>query len=830
MPFDNGGISFAPDKWPYGVWAAYQYGDHFVYDWTTAWNDEDAVNYDEFLVSIRDVNHNATSVDVLEDMTKIPGNLLANLFYREDTHLRKQGTFDKKIIDLKHGTYFVNLEGCDLPSSINPFSHSECRQGPLHEMPVEYKDRSYGDFENVDFSKIPVPTTVEESKATLDARIAAVVFREACHPLPWTLYRNEENYTEIALAKLAFSDFFFGDRCPGRDISNREEVNNSLIRLKAESATGTTQDSPPILRQGEYDFALGGLMPMLYRYRQALRPEVFNHAIDYLLPKRGGDWGDDLHVDAVVPESENHINLTESGRYLTNQLLWERTHDSRYNNDAIGLTDWWLKRLHSILITDFIEYNAHPYSRQSTTAIQNLYSYTTDPRVRTAAKMVLDYVSAKIAVSSIDARRSVPYRRKKEYYDDRFFQHPDANMLRSILLAGNTKVLGEVADGFYAGQCTDPQTGIRSSCKWWGGIYAPANFALEMLMAGMSSYRIPDPILDLIVNPAHRVLYQGFQHYGEELYAGSTSYLISAGGRYAPSAYTVAGVGKADDIGLAVPTTFIPGGAYLDRAAMVRFLGYGEDDERYNMCVAPDFACGTRYVVPDTYPARSSCSVDDPPWLFYNRSGSCAHINVRTCGLLNAGAASRGVLLPGSGTAPRLSCPPQPGYYLAVYRGGGEDSWGLLEAYDTALHKELSFPQFVWQVKHNNSNSFNPAATNTYVTARGIRVQFVIRPKSRVVSVTPPPTPPAQHMFLWGDVMTSDGSGLITITNPYTHQQATLDDRGYQNPVYSNWRFIPPPSPRPYGIDKIKAAKPGPVSSQQKTPRTRGIITTPPPR
>ena len=32
-------------------------------------------------------------------------------------------------------------------------------------------------------------------------------------------------------------------------------------------------------------------------------------------------------------------------------------------------------------------------------------------------------------------------------------------------------------------------------------------------------------------------------------------------------------------------------------------------------------------------------------------------------------------------------------------------------------------------------------------------------------------------MFLWGDVMNSiAGSGAITLFNPYTHQQATMDD------------------------------------------------------
>src|SRR5262245_35609361 len=79
---------------------------------------------------------------------------------------------------------------------------------------------------------------------------------------------------------------------------------------------------------------------------------------------------------------------------------------------------FWLERLHNILQTDFIEYNARPYQGYTMAAIQNLYSFAKDSDpVKRAAEMVLNYVSAKLADSANDNRRAVPYRRKKEYND-----------------------------------------------------------------------------------------------------------------------------------------------------------------------------------------------------------------------------------------------------------------------------------------------------------------------------------------------------------------------------------------------------------------------------
>src|SRR5262249_4972523 len=70
--------------------------------------------------------------------------------------------------------------------------------------------------------------------------------------------------------------------------------------------------------------------------------------------------------------------------------------------------------LRNKLRDDFAEYNAKPYQEETRWAILNLFSYAYDAEVRLAAGMVLDYVSAHIAVSSCDLRRMVPFRRRNE--------------------------------------------------------------------------------------------------------------------------------------------------------------------------------------------------------------------------------------------------------------------------------------------------------------------------------------------------------------------------------------------------------------------------------
>src|SRR5262249_43737803 len=89
------------------------------------------------------------------------------------------------------------------------------------------------------------------------------------------------------------------------------------------------------------------------------------------------------------------------------------THDNRRNgsDERPHCRDVLLGLLRNYLRDDFSEYNAKNYQEETRWALLNLCSYAYEHEVRLAARMVLDYISAHIAVSSSDLRRMVPFRR-----------------------------------------------------------------------------------------------------------------------------------------------------------------------------------------------------------------------------------------------------------------------------------------------------------------------------------------------------------------------------------------------------------------------------------
>ena len=74
--------------------------------------------------------------------------------------------------------------------------------------------------------------------------------------------------------------------------------------------------------------------------------------------------------------------------------------------------------LQRMLRGDFSEYNAKTYQAETRWALLNLCTYAYDQEVRLAARMVLDYLSAKMAVSSNDLRRMLPFRRRNQAKDN----------------------------------------------------------------------------------------------------------------------------------------------------------------------------------------------------------------------------------------------------------------------------------------------------------------------------------------------------------------------------------------------------------------------------
>jgi hypothetical protein len=505
-----------------------------------------------------------------------------------------------------------------------------------------------------------------------------------------------------------------------------------------------------------------------------------------------------------IGETENHIISMLSTRYLTNQLLYQRTlnpvFDNRRATSDGGFTCFSLvlSELRNILRCDFAEYNAKDYQDESRWPIVNLATYAYDHEVRLAARMALDYVSAHIAVSSNDLRRLVPFRRKNVSPNNN--QATVDNQQRSSIAlidpslgadpmgpyfaiqAGNVR--GYVTPNNQPDQYGNPARSQPHSIAGDGG-----SATLEI----HGSWRLPPLVQDLFVNDLHRRFFQRLHRTSQdeaekqrncenyELYAGSPSYLITAGGE--PSTYalnpTIVSLPIFGDIplpdqgqqkGVAMPTTFMPTGQFaairdqftaLDLIQFSHFSDVFDDGGKpavKNYGVAPDFACGhDPYLPPWVKNNLVPPGLGDPPFSF-GRYGPDRY---------NAE------------------------FYLAIYQDG---DYGLLEAYDLWLHPGVTMEEFRRKVLAQNgglnlhvtdgSGKIKAEQNGHYVTFGGTHIDFKIWNKDgstatagaltyNIVYGAANPTDAIGDAgnnttpFLNGTVLNSPNTAVVELTNSF---------------------------------------------------------------
>ncbi len=848
VSFQNGSIMTSNGVWPGGVLAAFQQGTGITVDWAVKVGDfSPGYNYDKFIVrwrNVADANNAPQQVDVPAQFRQPEWG---------DSHLRSQGSY---VVGWGGASALieVTVEGCDNPTydALKPDpTKSRCLQGWMPGAPVMYMANPSllppDDFAFIDFGRIGAHSaaSVADSIDQLRSRGAAAILQAACSTLPYSFYSNEESYRNTILAKMLYADYFESDKCPGRNIDNRVEVNDSLRvqRLWGDENAGSTFDGiqPPKLlgdicgppyngkpskcppfRKGEYDVVLSGLSALLSKYGSALQPDVYHHVLYDLLNKKGPLSPNDLRIDiggATGSETENHILQITTGQYLTNQLMFAETHDGRYNNAANGMNGFMADFLHGLLTRDFLEYNARPYQDYAVTALQHLYSFTNDledaPRngisshsVKLGAEMVLDYISEKAALSSDDGRRAPPYRRKAE--DDHLAKYPDAHDL-----------LGAKGDAQYPRMLFLAGVGLdQIADPGHGWILGMTNYGWQMVDAAFSSYRLPELILDEMVNRQGRQSIAMFHHSGDEIYWRSSSYMLSAGGRPAPTLYpytadkntislisaavgvevggpiaaTLAGylapmitsaiqVGDDDARGVAVPTTLIPAGLVRDRDSLLRFEGPSGQNST-NLCVTRDFACGRSLTIPSSYLANRLCSssragvTPGSKWLFLNVSGTCSPLH--PWGFFVALWTKDG-----DGFFEVYERPDEPFTSVGPTQREREQAWmkttGGAVVQPPSSTVNLTFPEFVaavWQ--RNGAKPFSTgtnAGANSYRMLDGSLVSFQVGPDRSVILNQPATS------LVSGDSMSSDIPGRITIKNNRLGEELVLDDSRSVAPV-----------------------------------------------
>ncbi len=817
--FDNGMIAAGGRAWPDGAIGVFQQGDGFYLDWNLAAGAPSGFTYNKFIVrwdifGPPDAKGHpkllrTNQVDVKKDRCDgLRPQVCANNYFTDvnlgpapppapaggviahysDFGFTTAGQLQIPATMQAFGAkqFVFSVEGCDLDQS-----GSLCRQGWFGPVSIVYnsgpddpakwlKDPKTN-WSIVDYLNMGTrPTTIADASAHFEDRLAAVVKAYACNaPLDYLLYRQEEGAPAVALAKLAYADYFTSDKCPGRDVNNRDEVFDWLRKQWQISLTGTSRDSGFPFRTGDYDIAESRIIPMIYRYYDVMPEDVRQHVIFDLFNKVGKLDPADLTVFGAGPETENHVLMMWTSQYLINQLRWMRTVDDTFDNDKNGNSDVMLALLRNRLTSDFREYNSKPYGHYSAVALENLYSYSSNLAVKEAAHLVLDYLTAKMAVSSNGARRVAPYRRHVVNNDPSFLcNNTDTWTGRAILLSGN-------ADGY--------------------GAWSPAGFNLmpsfftdDAVLMGLSDYRLPDETLDLFLRPDGRKFIESF-HYGsedlhnvsgvtghfenDERYAGSPSYLLSAGGHWMPWAYaflspcfppfcTDATNVDPDDAGVAQPTTLIPNGAGRSRWDFIRFEGNVDDTQRWNMCVATDFACGLRAFIPRAYLDRKECFERRGNNMFFNVADNCAR---------DSGAYYVALFLPDQQADDGKDFDPTKGGCTKQWTPGAiKSSYGVLEVLDLKTSPGMTFEDFVTAVNANNPRPFTQTGTNTYVKLNRERIDFTIGPKSTIVNGA---IPPLNGGLVAGTILQQEAPGKLSITNSCIGKKLILDDSNQSKPV-----------------------------------------------
>jgi hypothetical protein len=758
-------------------------------------------------------------------------------------------------------------------SSTHPY-YRKRPPGPFHVI------RNVSDGASVDLKYVRLPlggvaNTVAEAARRFDARTAEFVRASAGNvftllasgqPIEDTdlLELKDHQFaapqtrepTNRLLAVLAYREYF-----PYVDRAGRLQAMASDAILAADpgwcgsigpaihdAPTYASVDSP-----GDYDLAQMRLLPMAYRYYDELTPPAQEHLILVLLATgrihrvdeddrvtSGGapnDWSragyvSPLGIHIRIAETENHILQIHTARYLTNQLLYQRDHDPNHDNRRNGSDDsptcmnLMLRLLRNFLRDDFSEYNAKPYLHETRTALLNLCSYAYDHEVRLAARMVLDYVSAHIAVSSCDLRRLVPFRRRNEGVNSKLLGESgfmdvglvewqtgsDHAIEHFVVQAGNTRAyetvtpieLAPVMPGKNEEETRKIEKDNVRSEPWTilggGG---------DGMSEGLSDYRLPPSIHDLFLNDRHRSFFQtlnrtpqgdvesGQNSTDSEIYAGSPSYLISAGGQPAtyaidPSIAAILSPSTvAQELGVAVTTSFMPTsgrtgdtrGAYragtqnysqdliqfgsfaqLSTQDLIQFGLFGQEPAIVaNYGVAPDFACGH--------------VVHLPPWVQW----SAQHARFF---FVDMGSTEPGT----------------PGFFLAFLRDG---DFTVMEAHDTWLDPTgLTFPDFCTGVYNKNGalrlknyqdafyfmtnrNRVHFSIWNDGSTSFGARVYSVKTPAEVAAESNAPPGflgPPTDVPFLSGTIMNSPAEAVVEITNPALETKIVLDMHDQAHP------------------------------------------------
>ena len=373
-------------------------------------------------------------------------------------------------------------------------------------------------------------------------------------------------------------------------------------------------------------------------------------------------WGGGPRADAYVTpdgdcigrgviETENHILLQETARYLVNDLRGAQVPENR---------DWIIMFLQQLVRRDLYEFNALPYSRYQLKALFALHDYAPDELVRRAAEGVLDWIFAKQAISGNLDRDHRPYRRRPDSdilaAKDWWSQAATAVATATAVLAGpmqhvhndlDLQLDQKEAAQALSGEAVEMGPGTPpkpSGVEMYPDLGTASPYlAAELVDIANTHYSLPKSLVSwferrFAIEEANRNTYvQGIHHdfpigddpalfrqpnSGVELVSGNRNWTIIAGGTRAPPGWPgtppnrIGGLAGAqfgaitdayangkqrdalwdDQPGIIRETMLIPTPVGLSREQTIRFQGSmltsRNETDIDRLCVAEGFLCG----------------------------------------------------------------------------------------------------------------------------------------------------------------------------------------------------------------------------------------------
>ena len=453
--------------------------------------------------------------------------------------------------------------------------------------------------------------------------------------------------------------------CPVTNQIPSDEAASWMLgeKLWAGRVPGTDVEGDFCSRIGDLDVDLMGILHILYEHPARYRLRA--HLLELIKPwgglPRGSPYatpGFDL-CPVLGLETENHILLQETSRYLIDQLLVQQGKGSR--DDLNASADFLLRYLALMVRRDLYEFNSIPYGRYDLKALYVLYDHAPLAAVRTAAAGVLDWMWAKLAVGENMRRSSRPYRRQPD--PQRYGSGPwlspaaeDLGLQAALLLGGGLNYL-DMPVNVPLRDNEDPYPNFTKYPRLGTASENETAVIADVMDTG---YTPPQPIASWFVDRYNGKAAQVAPQYvevfnhgggdsigdpqlflqanlGQEIYSGTRNFTITGGGSDVPPGMAPpppsSGLGTVFDwlaLGLGYPiwsdmvsgavqdsalwdtqpgtmreTALIPTGGGLTRSQTLRFgtphVARRAPSEPARLCVSAGFMCGFDMRWP-TYP------------------------------------------------------------------------------------------------------------------------------------------------------------------------------------------------------------------------------------